>query len=88
MKAVQVQVHGMVQGVGFRWSCVMEAERVGARGWVRNLPGGQVEAWVEGDDAAVDAVVAWCGQGPRFARVDHVDVTPVAVHGYGDFGVR
>ena len=40
----RVQVHGAVQGVGFRYSARLEAERRGVAGWIRNLPDGRVEA--------------------------------------------
>jgi len=43
-------VRGVVQGVGFRWSCVREAERLGVAGWVRNLPTGEVEIVAEGGE--------------------------------------
>src|SRR6266699_1213184 len=33
----------MVQGVGFRWFVFREAQRLGLRGWVSNLPDGAVE---------------------------------------------
>jgi acylphosphatase len=65
-------VSGRVQGVGFRASCAYQAERSGLTGWVGNLPDGRVEAVLEGPAGAVDAVTAWCRQGPRGALV--VDV--------------
>lgn len=72
--ARRVVVHGLVQGVGFRWSMAGEARRAGVTGWVRNRSDGAVEAHLEGDPAAVDAVVAWSHEGPRHARVTHVEV--------------
>lgn len=71
-------VRGRVQGVWFRQSTLREAERLGVDGWVRNRVDGTVEAWVQGDDAAVDALVAWCGHGPSRAEVTAVDVDDVA----------
>jgi acylphosphatase len=75
---VRAVVRGRVQGVGFRASAVHEARRLGLDGWVRNLPDGSVELEASGTPAAVDALVAWLGQGPRGARVTGVDVHAVA----------
>jgi acylphosphatase len=74
MRRVRVRISGRVQGVFFRASCADRAEGLGLSGWVRNAPGGAVEAVFEGDAASVEAMVAWCREGPPYARVDHVDV--------------
>ena len=50
-------VRGRVQGVWFRGSMQEEAERLGVAGWVRNRPDGTVEAEIEGERDAVDALV-------------------------------
>lgn len=71
----RVVVHGVVQGVGFRWACQEAATSRDVRGWVRNRPDGTVEAVFEGEPSGVDAMVAWAGHGPRHARVTRVDVT-------------
>lgn len=67
-------VHGLVQGVGFRWSTAREAARLGVRGWVRNRPDGTVEAAVEGPAGDVEAMLRWLGHGPAGAVVHAVDV--------------
>ncbi|MCV2393541.1 acylphosphatase [Actinotalea sp. M2MS4P-6] len=72
--ARRIRVHGLVQGVGFRWSMAHEARSLGLVGWVRNRSDGSVEAHAEGDTAAIEALVAWSHEGPRFARVTHVEV--------------
>jgi acylphosphatase len=73
---------GRVQGVAFRAATVDEAQRIGhLRGWVRNLPDGRVEALVEGERPAVEALVAWCRRGPRSARVDDLQVSWEAARG-------
>jgi acylphosphatase len=81
-------VHGSVQGVGFRFSCAREAERLGVRGWVRNRPDGTVEAVAEGDPDAVDQLVAWLRHGPRFADVSHVEVVEEEPGGLSAFQVE
>ncbi len=78
-------VSGTVQGVFFRASCQREAARRGVAGWVSNRPDGAVEAVFEGEDAAVDALVTWCRQGPPHAVVSDVDVSdeePEGVFGF------
>ena len=81
----RVVVDGLVQGVGFRASCARRALDAGVAGWVRNLPDGRVEAVFEGPEAVVDGLVAWCREGPPFARVTRVttdDETAVAEIGF------
>lgn len=63
-----------MQGVGYRASMIDEARRLGVGGWVRNRRDGTVEAVVDGDAAAVDAIVAWARRGPPGAKVTDVAV--------------
>jgi acylphosphatase len=85
--ARRVVVHGRVQGVFFRDSCRREAERSRVAGWVRNEPDGSVGALFEGPAPAVDAMVAWCRQGPPHARVERVDVSEAGPAGCTAFDV-
>ena len=71
----EVVIHGLVQGVYFRASMREEAERLGARGWVRNLPDGGVQARIEGEKKKVEQLIAWCHKGPPGARVTTVDIS-------------
>jgi acylphosphatase len=87
-KAVTVKVTGRVQGVAFRWYAVQEAERRGVTGWVRNEPDGSVAAHLEGDDVAVDAMVAWCRRGPSSASVRNLAVAEARLTGATAFDIR
>jgi acylphosphatase len=88
-RRVRLIVHGAVQGVGFRWATERQAARLGLGGYVRNLPGGEVEIVAEGDAAAVERLIAWAGHGPPAARVEGVDVTDEPPTGEFDgFGIR
>jgi acylphosphatase len=65
-------VTGKVQGVYFRHSTRLEAERLGIRGVARNLPDGSVEVIAQGTDAAVETLRQWLRHGPPMARVAQV----------------
>ena len=81
-------VRGRVQGVWFRGSMQDEADRLGIAGWVRNRPDGTVEAEIEGEREAVDALIAWARHGPPGARVTGVSVEWVRPRGdRGGFAV-
>lgn len=88
MRRVHVVVDGDVQGVGYRYTMQHTARRAGASGWVRNLRDGRVEAEVEGDDAQVEAVLAWMADGPRGGRVTSLEATDIDPVGGGAFEVR
>ncbi|RMG85020.1 MAG: acylphosphatase [Bacteroidetes bacterium] len=88
MKRYQIWIRGKVQGVWFRASAKREAEALGLVGFVKNLPDGRVYAEAEGDEAALNAFVDWCMQGPPLAKVWSVEVSEVPVHGFSEFEIR
>ena len=69
-----VIIRGRVQGVFFRVETKRAANGFGVTGWVRNRSDGTVEALFEGDQDRVDAVLAWCKEGPAHAQVSDVKV--------------
>lgn len=76
MVSVRLEITGRVQGVGFRYAMQREAERRGVAGWVRNRRDGAVEALVQGEAAAVEALLAWAREGPPGAHVTAVKSKP------------
>ena len=67
-------ISGAVQGVGYRYSMVMAANRLGITGWVRNRRDGSVEAMIAGTADAVAAMIDWARHGPAGADVANVTV--------------
>ncbi len=73
-RRVHLRITGLVQGVSYRANAQVLASRLGVRGWVRNLPNGDVESVAEGAPEALERYIAWCRRGPTGARVDSVQV--------------
>ncbi len=74
-KSVDVVISGRVQGVSYRAWTEREARARGLAGHVRNRHDGSVEAVFSGPEAAVDAMLAACREGPPGARVTDVAAT-------------
>ncbi len=71
---LRLRIRGRVQGVGYRYWAVGQAQALGLRGWVRNRGDGSVEALAAGSQDSLDMFVIACRRGPRAARVVSVDV--------------
>lgn len=66
------RVHGKVQGVYFRHSTRLEAQRLELTGYARNLPDGSVEVLAYGAESAIEELRQWLHRGPARARVERV----------------
>ena len=65
-------ISGRVQGVYYRASTAEVGESLPLSGWVCNLRDGRVEVLAEGPVDALEALLAFCQQGPALARVDDI----------------
>lgn len=74
-------VSGRVQGVGFRYFVLRQAEQLGLDGWVRNLDSGQVEIRASGSEAQQQALEQVLRKGPRFSIVTNVEKSEISGEG-------
>ncbi len=84
----RVLVEGEVQGVFFRDECRKQANSAGVAGSARNLSDGRVEVVLEGEEDAVDRMVAWCRSGSSGAEVTNVEVSDEEPEGLSGFDTR
>ena len=72
-RGLYARVHGIVQGVGFRYAAVSKGRALRLSGYVRNMSDGSVEVLAEGPPEALSSMLAWLNRGPPGARVTAVD---------------
>jgi len=82
------RITGRVQGVGYRYFALVEAQALGVAGFAKNLPDGSVEVVAEGRVESVSAFEARLREGPPFARVEIVDREALAPRGDQGFHIR
>lgn len=75
MARARFLVHGVVQGVGYRWFVRRAALRLGLAGVARNLPNGDVEVLAEGTERSLEQLERELRRGPPSARVEGVEKT-------------
>lgn len=71
---IRMLISGRVQGVFYRLHTREQSQRIGVRGWVRNLPDGRVEVLAEGTSEQIRLLEACCWEGPPYARVHDIQV--------------
>lgn len=72
---IDATVHGVVQGVGFRWYVVRQASGLGLVGWTSNESDGSVRVVAEGPSVALDDLERRLNAGPPGAHVQSVEST-------------
>ena len=88
-KGFNAKVYGRVQGVGFRYSTVMQARKLGVTGYARNMYDGTVEVVAEGEEDTLKKLLAWLKHGPPASWVEKVDFHYTPYNGYyKSFGVE
>jgi acylphosphatase len=73
-RRLQVVLSGRVQGVGFRFFAVREAQTRELTGWVRNVGEDKVEVVAEGPEGELEALLAALRQGPPLAWISAATV--------------
>jgi acylphosphatase len=71
--ARRFRISGRVQGVGFRYFVYHTAGQLQLKGYVKNLPDGDVEVYAIGELSQLERLKGKLLQGPRMARVTHMD---------------
>ncbi len=69
-------IHGRVQGVGFRYYIKQKADELGVKGWIRNLPNGDVECVAYASSSILDQFKTYLNEGPSLAKVVDVKMKP------------
>jgi acylphosphatase len=72
IKRYRVLAQGRVQGVGFRGTCMMYAMQYNLTGSVKNLPDGDVEIYVQGEETSISRFLSDLRAGDRWIRIDHL----------------
>ena len=84
-----ILIKGFTRGVTYCKQTQRVASNLGVNGWVRNLSNGDVEACLEGEEDAVDTLLAWCAFGPKYGQVDEVVISKRRYSGrYDGFSIR
>jgi acylphosphatase len=87
-QSISIIVKGQVQGVGYRYHTLKNANELKINGFVKNQSDGSVNIIAEGETEAIGAFIERCKQGPRFARVSSVEVYPVESNNYIGFEIK
>ena len=82
------RIRGRVQGVGYRYFTQRTALRLGVRGWVRNLPDGDVEVHAQASDMILQSFRAELERGPRSSDVREVTEQPLELTQFSTFDIR
>lgn len=75
MLARRYLISGDVQGVGFRYFVLREAQRIGnIRGYVRNLRDGRVETYAEAEEKELIELENALWKGPLSSEVSRIEI--------------
>ena len=89
MKAKQIFVSGIVQGVFFRYYTKKTAELLGIKGYVKNRSDGRVEIIAIGDNEKINELTKWCKHGPEKAVVEEIIAENIEIDGtYNKFEIN
>ena len=89
LKRLRAVIQGRVQGVGFRYFTADRAQDLHVTGWVRNVGDSEVEVTAEGEQGALEALLAALRVGPSMAHVEDVHAVWLPYAGeFKDFHIR
>ncbi|MBN1991653.1 MAG: acylphosphatase [Anaerolineae bacterium] len=65
----RILIEGRLQALNFRYNTQQQAKKLGLAGFVRTLSDGRIEIEVQGDEANVETMLAWCQEEPQSSQI-------------------
>lgn len=87
MKTLRIYISGTVQGILFRKFIEGEANRIGVRGYVRNLEDGRVETVIEGTEDKIAEMIEICKTGNPHSQIRSLEIIPITHQGFIGFKI-
>ena len=87
MKTIRIYITGMVQGVYFRQFVKDQADKIGVKGYVRNLEDGRVEVIIEGKDKEVEEMMKICRKGAPYSQVKELEIEDIRTQDFKEFKI-
>lgn len=88
MKHLDINISGIVQGVGFRYFVDKQASMLNIKGLVKNLPNGKVYIEAEAQEENLSKFLEACRQGPNFSKVGKVEIAENKLKNFSDFKIE
>jgi acylphosphatase len=84
-KSVRLHLTGSLHSMFFRLFIKENADKLGVRGFFRNLEDGKVEIFLEGDGPLVDQMTQICKTGPKHAIIRGCEIKEERFQDFKDF---
>lgn len=78
MRRYKLLFKGRVQGVGFRYTSKMLADKLNLTGTIENLYNGDVECYIQGSEQNIDKFIQDM-KNQRYIRIESIDKTQVVI---------
>jgi acylphosphatase len=75
-------IKGRVQGVGFRYFVYRKALQLSVKGYVKNLPNGDVEIEAEASERNIEEFEKYLWKGPVLSNVVEIKITEIPTTSY------
>ncbi|MEM0465948.1 MAG: acylphosphatase [Candidatus Pacearchaeota archaeon] len=87
MKTLRIYIYGTVQGHLYRKYLEEQGNKIGVRGFVRQMEDGRVEVLVEGIDDKVKEMLEICKKGNKHVQVRKLEVQTLNHQGFKGFRI-
>jgi acylphosphatase len=88
VKHTKVTICGKVQGVNYRHSAKVEADRLGVKGFIKNEANGDVYLEIEGEEEQLNKMIRWCRIGPAKSRVSEIYFNDGEAQNFSSFVIQ
>ena len=86
-KSKRFFISGSVQPMFFNQFIKENAEKLGVKGFVRNLEDGRIEIFIEGDVDSIERMAPLCRRGPQHSLIRNIEEKEEKFQDFKDFKI-